>query len=194
MLLRRGRLSLVVVFALAVASCQSEDKGPQPRYVTDTRGVTATQTSKNVAGRYAIEFRSRYALSYGHTYVVFGQVNKAGAMVNPEVAGLAPASPDAAPYVLGHFIPVPATTGPTDGDLEEEYRSASWRVILTEPEYNKTVAYIRDLQAKSKFWQATVSNCNAWVGEIARSMGYKTPSIWLRPQQFVTELREMNTG
>jgi hypothetical protein len=194
MLLRRGRLSLVVVFALAVASCQSEDKSPQPRYVTDTRGVTATQTSKNAAGQYAIEFRSRYALSYGHTYVVFGQVNKAGAMINPEVAGLAPASTDAAPYVIGHFIPVPATTGATDGDLEEEYRSASWRVMLTKTEYDKTVAYIHQLQAKSKLWQATVSNCNAWVGEIARSMGYETPSIWLRPQQFVTELREMNTG
>ncbi len=89
---------------------------------------------------------------------------------------------------------MPATTGATDGDLEEEYRSASWRVILTKAEYDKTVAYIHELQAKSKFWQATVSNCNAWVGEIARSMGYETPSIWLRPQQFVTELREMNVG
>jgi hypothetical protein len=121
-------------------------------------------------------------------------MNKAGAAINPEVAGLAPASPDAAPYILGHFVPVPATTGATDGDLEEEYRSASWRVILTKAEYDKTVAYIHELQEKSKFWQATVSNCNAWVGEIARSMGYQTPSIWLRPQQFVTELREMNVG
>jgi hypothetical protein len=184
----------VVLVALAAASCQSEDKSPQPRYVTDTRGVAVTDTSKNVADRYFIEFRSRYALSYGHTYVVFGRMNKAGAAINPEVAGLAPASPDAAPYILGHFVPVPATTGATDGDLEEEYRSASWRVILTKAEYDKTVAYIHELQEKSKFWQATVSNCNAWVGEIARSMGYQTPSIWLRPQQFVTELREMNVG
>ncbi len=115
-------------------------------------------------------------------------------MISPEVAGLAPASEDAAPYVIGHFIPVPATTGETDGDLEEQYRSASWRVMLTDAEYNDTVAYIRKLQARSRLWEATVYNCNAFVADIAKHMGYKTPGIWLRPQQFITNLREMNTG
>jgi hypothetical protein len=89
---------------------------------------------------------------------------------------------------------VPAETGASDGDLEEQYRSASWRVKLTEAEYRKTVAFIRQLQAKSKLWQASVYNCNAFVAEIARSMGYKAPAIWLRPQQFITKLREMNGG
>jgi hypothetical protein len=114
-------------------------------------------------------------------------------MIEREVAGLAPASPDAAPYVIGHFVPVPATTGETDGDLEEQYRSASWRVMLTDAKYADTVEYIRKLQARSKLWEASVYNCNAFVGDIARHMGYKTPGIWLRPQQFITDLREMNT-
>ena len=35
---------------------------------------------------------------------------------------------------------------------------------------------------------------NAFTGDIARSMGYRVPSKYLRPQQFVTELREINTG
>ncbi|MDR6758287.1 hypothetical protein J2Y48_003586 [Mycoplana sp. BE70] len=196
MTLGKSHASLIAAFALVLASCQSEDKPPQPRYVSDYRGYTgapegATQRSEKL---YFIEFRSRYALSYGHTYVIFGRTDKSGRMINPEVAGLAPASKDAAPYVLGHFLPVPAETGASDGDLEEEYRSASWRVKLTEAEYQKTVAFIRQLKAKSKFWQATVNNCNAWTGEIAKSMGYKTPPIWLRPQQYITELREMNAG
>ncbi|TCU17984.1 hypothetical protein [Rhizobium sullae] len=193
MTLAKGHLSLVILFALALTSCQTEDEPPQPRFVSDARGALVGESSQKREGQYFVEFRSRYALSYGHTYVVFGRLNKAGGMVNPEVAGLAPATNDTGPYVLGHFLPVPAETGASDGDLEEAYRSASWRVLLTPSEYDETVAFIRKLKAKSKFWQATVYNCNAFVAEIARSMGYKAPSIWLRPQQFVTQLREMNT-
>ncbi|TDW37050.1 hypothetical protein EV128_101525 [Rhizobium azibense] len=193
MTLAKGRLSLVILFALALTSCQTEDKPPQPRFVSDARGESVGESSQKRDGQYFIEFRSRYALSYGHTYVIFGRLNKAGGMVNPEVAGLAPATNETAPYVLGHFVPVPAETGASDGDLEEAYRSASWRVLLTPSEYNETVSFIRKLKAKTKFWQASVYNCNAFVAEIARSMGYKAPSIWLRPQQFVTQLREMNT-
>jgi len=64
--------------------------------------------------------------------------------------------------------------------------------MLTEAEYNKVVANIRKLQASSPVWHAALYNCNAFVADIARSMGYKTPSIQLRPQQFVTKLRELN--
>ena len=96
-------------------------------------------------------------------------------MVNPEVAGLHPASTNEVPYVLGHFLPVPAETGWSDGDLEEQYRSASWRVLLTEAQYNEVVSSIRKLQASSPVWHASLYNCNAFTGDIARSMGYKGP-------------------
>lgn len=194
MALGRSRLCLVAVLAVVVSSCQTEDKAPQPHFTSDASDLKKPVTVAEKSNRHFIEFRSRYALTYGHTYVVFGRADKNGRMVNPEVAGLAPASEDAAPYVIGHFIPVPATTGATDGDLEEQYRSASWRVMLTDDEYNDTVAYIRGLQARSRLWEATVYNCNAFVADIAKHMGYKTPGIWLRPQQFITNLREMNTG
>jgi hypothetical protein len=46
----------------------------------------------------------------------------------------------------------------------------------------------------TRLWQASVYNCNAFTGDIARSMAYKVPSKYLRPQQFVTQFREMNTG
>ncbi|NVP55853.1 hypothetical protein [Mycoplana rhizolycopersici] len=195
MWLGKSRVSLLILLSLAITSCQSEDKPPLPRYVSDYRGYAGAD-SKAVRkdARYFIEFRSRYALSYGHTYVIFGRLDKSGRPATQEVAGLAPATNDPAPYVLGHFVPVPAETGASDGDLEEEYRSASWRVMLTEGEYRKTVAFIRDLKARSRVWQASVYNCNAFVAEIAKSMGYKTPGIWLRPQQFITKLREMNGG
>jgi hypothetical protein len=193
MTLGRGGLSLVILLAFAVSSCQTEDKSPQPHYTSGDRGQSKAATTDNKSSGHFIEFRSRYALTYGHTYVIFGRADAKGNMVEREVAGLAPASPDAGPYVIGHFVPVPATTGETDGDLEEQYRSASWRVMLTDAEYNDAVAYIRKLQARTHLWEASVYNCNAFVGDIARHMGYKTPGIWLRPQQFITDLREMNT-
>ena len=217
MALAGSRLYFVLLLALVSAGCQS-DTSAKPPYVSvaDGRGApTATapaasrvetiataspqdtaspQIPQNKDYRYFIEFRSRYALSYGHSYVIFGRANEAGEMVGPEVAGLHPASKSAVPYVLGHFLPVPSETGWSDGDLEEEYRSASWRVMLNEAQYNKAVAYIRQLQKSSPVWNATVYNCNAFVADIAKSMGYKTPPIWLRPQQFMTQLREMNTG
>ncbi|MFI0847496.1 hypothetical protein [Mesorhizobium sp. IMUNJ 23232] len=203
------RLACVSLCALVMSACQSSDKSPQPRFVSAFAGPNApasvltapaqpqemaSDAAQRVDKGYFIEFRSRYALSYGHTYVVFGRTNSAGAMINPEVAGLHPASTSNMPYVLGHFVPVPAETGWSDGDLEEEYRSASWRVMLTAAEYKDVVASIRKIQASSRTWQASVYNCNAFVASIAQSMGYKTPGIWLRPQQFVTKLREMNTG
>ena len=213
MTLARGRVYFVLLLVLASAGCQSEDTSAKPPYVSVADGhgaltavpaatrieTIATESPQDAPSpqdkdyRYFIEFRSRYALSYGHSYVVFGRANQAGEMVGPEVAGLHPASKSAVPYVLGHFLPVPSETGWSDGDLEEAYRSASWRVMLNEPQYNKVVAYIRQLQKSSPVWNATVYNCNAFAADIAKSMGYKTPPIWLRSQQFMTELREMNT-
>lgn len=95
-------------------------KAPQPRYVSDgVRGPASTTLSQNVENRYLLEFRSRYALSYGHSFVNFGRLDKNGRMVNLEVAGLAPATSSTTPYVVGHFLPVPAETGESDGDLDD---------------------------------------------------------------------------
>ena len=204
----RGIAVFAMALFLAAAGCQSDDLPPQPGYVSLAGERTASVApSVTMAGsqaslthsrsrdhRYFIEFRSRYALSYGHTYVAFGQVNDAGRPIGLEIAGLHPKSTSETPYVLGHFVPVPAETGASDGDLEEKYRSASWRVMLNETEYRDVVGYIRKLQAGSPVWQASVYNCNAFTGKIASYMGYKAPSPYLRPQQFITRLREMNTG
>lgn len=207
MTLVSGRLMFVALLALAAAACQSHNTKPESHFVsvTDDRGLAAvalpatmtrggTTAAASKTQQRFIEFRSRYAYTYGHSFVIFGRLNQAGQMVNPEVAGLAPKSDDPNVYVLGHLAPVPASTGWTDGDLEDAYRSASWRVLLTETEYRKVVASIRKLQASSPLWHASLYNCNAFVADIASSMGYKTPGIWLRPQQFITKLRQMNGG
>ena len=196
-----GSVLSVLLLALTLAAYQSSPAAAESRAIgTSPRAEPKARTSKvvtakpNKASRYFIEFRSRYAYTYGHAYVVFGTLDARGKMVNPQVAGLAPKSDDPSVYMAGHVVPVESSTGWTDGDLEPEYMSAYWRVMLSEPEYRKAVANIRKLQASSPLWHASLYNCNAFVGDIARSMGYKTPFHWILPQDYVTKLRKMNGG
>ncbi|HEX2257175.1 MAG TPA: hypothetical protein VHG92_10855 [Afifellaceae bacterium] len=209
-----GRWLLAALLAISAVACQPRED-VETRLVSATHGdalparaalrsaedkrskpprSTAARSTQDSDKRHFIEFRSRYALSYGHAYVIFGRLNARGEMVNPEVAGLAPKSDAPSVYVAGHFLPVASSTGWTDGDLEDEYMTANWRVMLTEAEYDKVVADIRKLQASAPAWHAALYNCNAFVGDIARSMGYRAPFHWLRPRQYITRLREMNGG
>lgn len=197
-----SRVLLVALLGIAVAACQSSStEADGSATVTSTKIVSAKSRTSDVgasqpnkSGRYFIEFRSRYAYTYGHSYVVFGKLDARGKMIKPEVAGLAPKSDDPSIYMAGHMVPVEASTGWTDGDLEPEYMSAYWRIMLSEPEYRKVVADIRKLQANSPLWHASLYNCNAFIGDIARSMGYRTPFHWLLPRDYVTKLRKMNGG
>src|SRR4051794_15409618 len=165
------------------------------RRVRTTVSDGEQQGPRNAAGRYFVEFRSRFALSYGHTFAVHGRLNARGGIASSEVAGLHPAGDDPTPWLIGHVIPVPSETGASDGDLDEKYVSARYRVVLSEPEYRRVAAYIKELQANSPAWHAIAYNCNAFVADIARSMGLKTPSsTLLYPADFINELRTLNTG
>ena len=130
------------------------------------------------AGRYFVEFRSRYALSYGHTFLVHGRLNQKGEigeLTDRNVAGFHPAGATAELWTVGHLIPVQAETGPSDGDLEEEYVSARFRVYLTEAQYNRFYTELRRKQESNAMWHAATYNCNAWVGQLAQYIGLKAP-------------------
>jgi hypothetical protein len=149
---------------------------------------------------YFIEFRARAAASYGHMYVLYGRVNSRDEIVTSRIAGLHPAG-DAENcnncsllnWTVGHVLFVPSETGASDGDLEEKYVTARYRVWLTRAEYKKVDAYIRKLQADSPMWNALWNNCVGFGRNIAEFMGLKVPLFaWLEPKDFVTYLREMN--
>jgi hypothetical protein len=166
---------------------------PAPR-VKAVKPANGRKTAQKAGARYYIEFRSRYALSYGHTFTMFGRLNARGEIATREVAGLHPKGDGPELWTVGHLMPVPAETGPSDGDLEDEYMSARYRVELSEAEYKRVVAHIRHKQANSPLWHAALYNCNKWTGEIAEFMGLKTPFHWLPPQEFVNGIRDLNTG
>jgi len=83
MTLAKGPLFLLVLTALALTSCQSDDKPPQPRFTSDASGSQVGKASQR-EGQYFIEFRSRYALTYGHTYAVFGRLTYLRGLWTPE--------------------------------------------------------------------------------------------------------------
>ncbi|HEY7383829.1 MAG TPA: hypothetical protein VH743_09185 [Beijerinckiaceae bacterium] len=178
--------------ALPGRGTKATAKAAQPTPPLQARGKRTRE-----AGQPYIEFRSRYALSYGHTFVVFGRLNAKGEVgeIKPEmVAGLHPAGAGAELWTIGHVMPVPAETGYSDGDLEEEYVSNRFRVTLSEEQYAKLVAHIRHKQANSPMWHAALYNCNLWTGEIAQFLGLKTGFHWLPPAEYIQKIKEMNSS
>ncbi len=200
-LTRPGLLAALSLFAVATLQAPSfaqEATGATP-VALEAPAAKPTRVARKVApraaGQYFIEFRSRYALSYGHTFAAFGRLNAKGEIVEREVAGLHPAGDSPVPWMMGHLFIVPSETGPSDGDLEDEYISARYRVTMNEPEYRKLVAHIRGMQASSPVWHAVLYNCNAFVADIARYMGLKTPSsTLLYPPDFINEMRALNNN
>jgi len=142
-------------------------------------------------GRYYVDFRARTAASYGHAFVWYGRTD------DPlvEVAGLHPASDSPVPYVIGHVVPVPAETGASYGDLDEQYVTAHYRVYLSEADAKKTFAYIKHLQQISLLWHGPTYNCMTFIGEIATYIGLKAPATGLMyPEDWVKKLEQMNGG
>nr|WP_225674891.1 hypothetical protein [Bradyrhizobium hereditatis] len=140
-------------------------------------------------GPYYVDFRARTAASWGHAFVWFGKTSERAV----EVAGLTPAG-DTVPYVLGHLMWVPSETGASYGDLDPQYLTASYRVYLNEPDAKRVFAYIKKLQANSPVWNAETTNCTAFIGSIAEFMGLKVPHRWQRPEEYVNNLKAMNSG
>src|SRR5271169_1639301 len=189
-----GMLALAALTTFGVSSAGAQylgAPGSKPEIVRQPGPRAAVVTTG--AGAYYIEFRSRFSWDYGHTYIVHGRVGEAPN--HASVAGLSPVGDDATACVIGHYIPVPAETGWTDGDLEDKYVTSRYRVLMSKDQYDRIMSYVRDLQSRSHTWSAELYNCNAFVGDIAREMGQKVPSSTLiYPKIFINHLRMMNTN
>lgn len=146
-----------------------------------------SSSSSAIKGPYYVDFRSRTAASYGHAFVWFGKSTEK----KVDVAGLHPAG-DEMPFILGHVIPVPAETGPSYGDLDPQYLTANYKVYMSEADAKRVFAYIRKLQATTKWWNEATSSCTTFMGQIASFMGLKTPFYMQKPEEYVNQLRDIN--
>jgi len=197
---KRSGLRLLGCFAVAAllhGGIQSAVAGEVNKRATDANALVSGEESKPAPlstrklgkGPYYVDFRARTAASWGHAFVWYGKTSEK----KVEVAGLTPAG-DTAAYMLGYVTWVPSETGASYGDLDPDYLLASYRVYLSEPDAKKVFAYIKKLQANSPVWSAEVSNCTAFIGDIASFMGLQTPVRWLRPENYVNKLKELNGG
>ena len=142
---------------------------------------------------YFIEFRARSAYNYGHTFLVHGRVGQK--ITARDVVGLHPISENPTPWMIGHLVPVPSETGASDGDYEDVYIIARYRVLLTEAEYKRILAHMRYKQGHSPLWHAVLYNCNRFVGEIAEYMGLRAPAnSLLMPKDYINSMRALNGG
>ena len=169
---------------LSLQSGPVETAGPRA-----FRAAPGTQAAPLNGVRYFVEFRSRTGF-YGHTYVVYGQLDSRGTRAEVHYAGLYPEGGPVG-FMLGHVLPVPARVDAVDDDLTDPVTESYLR-ILTAEEFAKTTAAIGRLRANTQLWNALLNNCNDFAAELAQGLGLRTPSTLLIPELLVSELREMN--
>lgn len=196
---RRG-FSLTTICVLAASICAGISVASAQQLAARGEPERGSQTATETLDRHAahkprqqypyyVDFRARTAASYGHAFVWYGR--RTDRMV--EVAGLHPAGESTVPYVLGHVLPVPSETGASYGDLDAQYLTSSYRVYLSEADAKRVFAYIKKLQKSSPVWNAVTYNCTAFIGDIAKYMGLKTPYTHLMyPEEWVNNLRKIN--
>jgi hypothetical protein len=174
-----------------------------PATAQETPGSTRPSiASQNSYKPYFVEFRARSAASYGHMYVLYGQVNGRGEIIKSDIAGLHPAGDSndcencsVVAWTVGHLLFVPSETGASDGDLEEKYVTARYRVMVDAATFKKVSAHIAKMKADTPLWNALWRNCVSFGNDVAGFMNLKTPTfIWLEPKDYVEHLRELNGG
>jgi hypothetical protein len=194
--------AVTLLFAVSSAGAGPLDAAAsgatEPAKVATAGHIQATsptgQPAAKLSRHYAIEFRARAAKSYGHAYVIYGPVNAGGKFIKGQIAGIHPATESVVPWMIGHLVPVPSETGASDGDNEDIYTTARYRIMLTEPEYRKVAAFIANLKKTSPSWHAVFYNCVSFIKDIAVSMNLRTPAGNVTyPEVFVNNMREMNT-
>lgn len=179
---------------VATESPSRAEAVPRSRSSSRTR-ISRADARPAVRGEqmYYVEFRSRSAASYGHTFASIGRLDSAGRIETSEIVGLHPATDSVLPWLIGHVVPVMSETGASDGDKEEIYWTARYRIRLNQARYDDFMAKVRALQASSPAWHAVFYNCNAFIGDVARLLNLKVPgNSLLFPKEYIEELATLN--
>jgi len=186
-------LAVSARFGLSTAKAQDSGEVSAKAEALAAVNVSPDHGGENSGRSYFVEFRARSAHSYGHTFLVHGRVGQR--ITKKDVVGLHPASESSVPWMIGHIIPVVSETGASDGDYEDKYIIARYRVLLTETEYKKTLGMMRSMQRSSPVWHAVLYNCNRFVGDIAQNMGLRAPgNSLLMPKEYINALKSVNGG
>jgi hypothetical protein len=139
--------------------------------------------------RYFVDFHARGKPSFpGHVFIVYGELNARGRIAEAQVVGF---TPNADRYATAHFIPVPGLIGQQRADLTER-STVVYRRHLNATEFHQLIASVRQIRATHPSWHLIFSNCNDFVGTVAKSIGLRRPPSLLLPSDYVSLLRKLN--
>jgi hypothetical protein len=144
-----------------------------------------TAAAQKLPDGYYIEFRVAQIGAYGHSYVVYGTSGG-----RAKYADLHPMGGYAV-MALGHVLPVPANSE-WDPDVLKLPVAARYRRSLSAQQYHELLGAIRLAKTKHRYWNAVTSNCNHFVGDVARSIGMRIPGAFQVSYSFVPALRTLN--
>jgi hypothetical protein len=206
------RYGLPLLFCVSLAAAGLQGLPAQAQMFSQV-GATSAPVSVPLnhyspSHRFFVEFRARNAASYGHMYVMYGEVNDRHEVINSEIAGFFPAGDSGKCvncsvyyWTMGHVVPVPAEIGTSDGDLEEQYVLARYRVWVDAAQYRRLVAYIRQRKTHLGPWHAFLNNCVTFGRDVAVFLNMKvpvlmavSPSVVMYPKDVVEWLRDANGG
>lgn len=208
------RYSLPLLFGVSLAAAVglhgSQAHAQMIGQVNATYDFAASAPSNKYSPsrRFFVEFRARNAASYGHMYVMYGEVNERHEIIRSEIAGFFPAGDSrncencsVYNWTIGHVLPVPSEIGASDGDLEEQYVLARYRVWIDAAQYKRLVAYIKQRKAHKGLWNAFLNNCVTFGRDVAVFLNMKvpvlmaiSPSVVMYPKDVVEWLRDANGG
>ena len=175
--------SLVLLFVTgAEAGNDTYEPTRPPRIIA----ITAEARS------FYLEFRARNEVGgFGHSYITLGTVNASGQGRQTVVVGFMPRSADD-DYWSKLGLPVTGMLGVTRSDLQGR-PDARFQIAVKESTYLRIVSKVRSLRRIWTKYELVVHNCNNFVGEIAASVGLRTPLITAQyPVGYVAELRALN--
>src|ERR1700722_2179423 len=206
------RYGLPLLFCVSLAAAGLQGLPAQAQMFSQV-GATSAPVSVPLnhyspSHRFFVEFRARNAASYGHMYVMYGEVNDRHEVIKSEIAGFFPAGDSGKClncsvyyWTMGHVVPVPAEIGTSDGDLEEQYVLARYRVWIDAAQYRRLVAYIKQRKAHLGAWHAFLNNCVTFGRDVAVFINLKvpvlmavSPSVVMYPKDVVAWLRDANGG
>jgi hypothetical protein len=177
---RFALLSVVIVAVLAWHPARAAERPTQEYFVGE---------SQREGVRYFVDFhaRSRPSLT-GHNFIVYGRLNAHRRIVEAQVVGF---TPDSDRYWAAYFIPVPGLLGRERADFTEP-STVIYRRHLTAAEFYQLNAKVRQVRETEPSWHLIFSNCNDFVGEIAKSIGLLRPPSLMMPSIYVSLLRALN--
>jgi hypothetical protein len=174
----------------------------------DSAAASVPSNKYSPSHRFFVEFRARNAASYGHMYVMYGEVNERHEVVRSEIAGFFPAGDSRTcencsvyNWTIGHVIPVASEIGASDGDLEEQFVLSRYRVWIDAAQYKRLVAYIKQRKVHPGPWHAFLNNCVTFGRDVAVFLNLNVPplmriapAVVMYPKDVVEWIRDANNG